>query len=196
MLFLIIAAIMAKSVNGRQRYPWEPTPEELKNLPSYCVMRYTYEWGGTGGKEEKKKYGPVFGQAWGHLHHYCAGLNSMVRAERTVDGEVKRKNYVDAIHSFDYMLDHISDKTTVILPELYFLKGRALEGIGKLGDAAAQYIKAITAKPDYVQAYANLARLHMKVKQNAEARKILKEGLKQVPNAPSLNRLLRQLGDG
>lgn len=54
---------------------------------------------------------------WIHMHHFCHGLKSMMRANLTFDKSDKRFYLGQAVGEFDYVLQHCPT-TSPMIPEI------------------------------------------------------------------------------
>ena len=86
-----------------------------------------------------------------------------------------------------------------LLPELHVTLGKALlrkAGVSgvKSGDAAANFIKALTIKPDYIPAYYALSDYYAELGDKKQALSVIEDGLRHVPNSKGLLRRFKELG--
>lgn len=170
--------VMAESV-----WDW---PEHAKILPGYCKHRMRE---GVKGRFLYPQLAPI----WKHIHHYCAALYGLFKAQVTIDPAVKRQWLSGADDNFKYMGKRCRLPECIIYPELYTYWGMAVRERGDIKKAVSYFEKAIHAKPDYAKAYAELADLFLDLDQKDKAAEILKRGLKNNPSSRRLKRMLRKL---
>jgi tetratricopeptide (TPR) repeat protein len=73
-----------------------------------------------------------------------------------------------------------------MLPEVNLQKGLALRLLSRHGEAASEFVEALKLKPDYTPAYAALVDLYLDLGDLDNARGILEEGLRHVPDSKIL----------
>lgn len=160
--------------------------KELAMLPPYCKARIK------GGADEafwKAKFGP---SGWGHLHHYCSGLNQINKANLATSTEKRNEYLQGAINGFEYQLKH-GKPDFILLPELHTLRGDSYFRLGDPSSAITEYNKAIKVNPKYTKSYIGLSKVFANMGKNKQASDIIKQGLKQKPNSRSLKRQLKKV---
>lgn len=174
---LCIAATLAWMPRAHGTH-MDVTLDDLKRLPAYCG--YTLRLHRTdlgpmppGGGETLRKFEERVG--CGSLWHYCSGLRDL-----NILGQ-----FGYALAEFDYVLPRCAPNAA-FKPEILTNKGRAFIGLGHYKDAVGVLTEAIRRDPKYVAAYAELSKVFLQVNNLVEARKILEEGLKQVPDSKLL----------
>ncbi len=171
---------------------WRPTPQELRLLPRFCQDRFRY--GSSLQHPVIARWYRVFGKDFVHIHHYCAGLNFMNRADRAA---LRRKDrgfqLQRAFNNFTYIVEKVSPAFP-LLPGAYYHRGRALERMGRTAEAVRDYAEAIRRKPRYAPPYVALARIHSRAGRRDEAERVLREGLAANPDSKLLRRALARLG--
>ena len=167
---------------------WTPSEQEQKLLPRYCQDKF-------GAKKDRSKaikWSRKFGGAWQHLHHYCAGLNFINRANRSWDDKENKKfNLNRARTNFEYMVNH-TDKSFVLLTDVYYRLGEVYKMRNNFSEASKQYSKSIELNPKYVKPYRGLSDIYIKSGQFDKAIEILEAGLKKKPKSKSLKRKLSE----
>jgi len=181
---------------GRSGFPqWKPTNVEMQLLPQYCYARFEY------GVQRKhpvvKKWMSVFGEDWLHVHHWCAGLNFLRRAESSFGTDSasiseKRGNTAAAQRNFQYMIVNV-DATWPLWPPLLVKSGDAFALQKQYAEALKAYRAAIARKPNYSAAWAALSDVYKKLDAIDDARGALTKGLKYSPNSRLLKRKLKRL---
>jgi len=160
--------------------------EHTKILPSYCKHRSRE------GIEGGILY-PRLKPIWKHIHHYCAALYGVFKAQVEINPKTKQEWLNGADDNFHYMAKHCHPEDCVIYPELYTYWGIVLREKGDIKKAVSFFEKAKRVKPDYAKAYAELADLFISLNKNEKAEEILERGLKKKPSSRRLARMLRKL---
>lgn len=182
---------------------------ELDRLPALCKyktaenMRTVHRKDTYGTSEEQmgNEWGyRQYGNVWWHMHHYCWGLIDSLRAAEAIGkgGQGGEKSALRmSIDNFMYVINNArkphTKEYTKLEAQLYYRIGRAHERLGEQADAAAAYSMAIRRKPTYEEAYAALSDLFRGLGQDGEARKVLRDGLEQVPKSSKLERRMAEL---
>ena len=155
-------------------------------LPQYCKDR------AKGGQSaEFIKWRGTFGEAFIHMHHYCAGVYAEKMAKITVNQQERDHWLGDVIHQMKYVGNHCHTGC-ILFPELHTRLGWAFGERGEVSDAIRQFQLVIKTYPKYTQAYAELSDLFVKIDMPGEARKILEAGLKAKPGSPILQQRLKE----
>ena len=130
------------------------------------------------------------------LNHYCYGLAHMMR----VDKHTPESGYwlTVALDDFQSATNH-AEASCPLLPELHVTLGRALlrkaaVSGDKSGDAAENFIKALTQNPDYLPAYYALSDYYANLGDKKQALSVIEDGLRHVPNSKGLLRRFKELG--
>ncbi len=160
--------------------------EHSKILPTYCKHRQR-------GLEGAALY-PHLKPIWKHIHHYCAALYGVFKAQVTIEAQAKQRWLNESNDNFKYMAKRCRLSECVIYPELYTYWGIVFRERGNIKEAVSAFEKAIRAKPDYDKAYAELAALFLALDKIDRAVEILKKGLKKKPTSHRLKRMLKKLG--
>jgi tetratricopeptide (TPR) repeat protein len=92
-----------------------------------------------------------------------------------------------------YMVPRV-DASWPMQPELYMNLGTVLALQNKDGEALQSMLKAIELDPKLARAYSVTASHYEKLKKKDEALKLVTEGLRQIPDSTSLQRLYVKLG--
>ncbi len=169
------------------------------HLPEWC--KYTMELPSSA--EEKGAYGDPRGAPWVkefgkhrfmHLHHYCRGLDHLYEGARVVNDEERRDFlFREAATECTYVLDR-TDDSFVLKPEIYYKKGMALMAHGKPVEAVENFTAALQIRPNYEPAYVSLSQFFERAGDRAEARRLIEEGLRWVPQSTQLTARLAELG--
>ena len=171
------------------------TAEEIRLLPSYCrgLGPATYE-------PDALKYATgTFPKNMPHAHHYCHGLQNVLRANKNM-GKKSAENYALGVANghFKYVLNHTKAENTGGRYNAYLAmasteNGKVLKRQGNTAEAMQMFQQAINYNPKLPQAYAGLSDLYRDLGMIKEAREILEQGLKRVPKSKSLQRRLDKL---
>lgn len=164
---------------------------QLTRLPAYCrgtqLIREISQ-DPTPFEVYVAKYGPGFK----HLHHYCWALTTehRVARENPKDGKFWLQQ---AIVDIDYVIRENRDPNFFFLPEIYTSKARIIFKLDQPSDAVQWLQKAIEIRSDYVPAYARLSDYYADQGNNAQAIKILKQGIARSKRSQMLQRRLNEL---
>lgn len=166
-----------------------PRGSDFLVLPKYCDAKLNKP----DGDPEKLKWGSTLGPDFIHVHHYCAGLNFMNRANKMVGRPHDRKELLTAADGeFRYLMTHATPQFS-LMPEIAMNRGLANVRLEKGAEAAKYFYRAVELKPDYAAAYGALSDYYRDLGNIAEARKIVQEGLAKVPDAKGLQRRQAEL---
>ena len=159
---------------------WSPPDElELQVLPPYCRAKLNNDSAGN------ELYTRMFGNDWGHMHHYCFALNYINRYYLTTDDNA-RKFYVNsALGNMQYMFSHTTPGFW-LRPEMHTREGKLLASAKRDSEALKDFTTAIQENQAYAPAYEALSDLYQDLGQRAKALSTVEEGLKRAPQ----NRLL------
>lgn len=164
-----------------------PTDAELRGLPPYCTAKLKFVPGGA------QAYAATVGAQYKNIHHYCDGLNFLNRYYRASSPAEGRSNLALAIIEFDYMVRHLVPDSP-LAPQIYLSRATALALSNRKPEAVRDMIQAITLDPKFVRGYGALADLYSDVHQRGKALETVVEGLRQIPDSPTLKRRYRELG--
>jgi len=173
----------------------ELSDAEVARLPAYCVAKI-------GALRNDPAQVAHWDQVMGHdkfvhIHHYCNGMGFLNRARLAFGADRgNRARYLQrASGDFMYVIN--------AWPKDFSLQADAHLGMGQVeqlsgGDVKAIgfYMKAISIRPDFAQAYAALADLWMDRGEKAKAREVLEQGLKNTSNADMLVSRMARLEAG
>ncbi|MDH5436545.1 MAG: tetratricopeptide repeat protein [Gammaproteobacteria bacterium] len=177
--------MMHGSVNALQS--WTPTDQEMPFLPQFCQDKFNKS-----DRDKSRKWSRKFGKAWQHMHHHCAGLNFINRANKSwSDKENKKFNLNRARTNFEYMVDH-TDSSFSYLTDVYFQLGNVYKMQKDFTQAAVHYNKSIDLNKKYTKPYKALSDIFIKAGEFEKAIEVLERGLKHKPKSKSLNRRLSE----
>lgn len=158
---------------------------ETARLPPYCQ----------GDPASRKHWGEVYGPPFDHIHHHCWGLGylNLARAAIASPDRQKRGYYLtEAISNFMYSIN-AWPQDFVLLPDAYLGVGNAQRMLGQEAKAMGSFAKAISLKPDYAPAYAAMSDIWIDRGQKDKAKEILRDGVRNAPDAKGLTRRLAEL---
>lgn len=168
---------------------WPTTKAEFSRLPAYCLARHGPKYGISVPESEINKWKRILGAGFLHVHHFCAGLNTL----RILDRKIPEKHeLIGVLGEFEYTQRH-SPKDLPLLPRIHVEKGKLLLRLDRNGEAVREFLQAIKLKPDYTLPYAELSDYYEKNELTKDAINILEEGLKHSPNSKRLKRRLDKL---
>lgn len=164
-------------------YDFVPTDAEWIAWPDYCKARYitlpvgentkwASELSAVNVVLARKKIGE---DTFTHVHHYCAGVTWLNRANQEVVSSERLKFYRNAISEISYVLERV-DHRQPIASGIIIKIAQAYEGINELSIAEKFYREAVDLHKDNGSAYASLANFLRKNKRFNEAKKILLDG--------------------
>ncbi len=174
------------SVWGTNLGSYNPEASELLLLPPYCQDKFK---GNDRSHPAWKKWSRIFGKDWQNMHHYCAALNFVNRANK---GLHKDFNLQRARTNFEYMIKGATPNY-ILLPDIHVQLGKVYERKGNDTKAAQHFQKAMQLRKDYAPAYVAMSDFYRKRGSHAEALGIAKEGLEAAPKSKALKRRLREL---
>ncbi|MBN2320620.1 MAG: tetratricopeptide repeat protein [Acidobacteria bacterium] len=126
----------SKKITEKRGGDTRPTEAEQLQLPAYCKARFELTELPI---EVKKQWEARLGKDFIHVHHYCYALNSLNRLRLGI-GDPEYLLEI-SLNNLDYMIEHVRPNF-VLLPEIYYNKGRTLMMMGKYEEAAIYFNKA------------------------------------------------------
>lgn len=174
-LAALLWALQSPSALG---FSYEVTDQEWLAWPEYCRVKYSMTPVGASrrgySKAEIKRWKNTLGKTFDHVHHYCAGLVSMQRAQRQVDPEKRKGWYGQAIGAIDYTYRG-SEPDYPLFSQMSAYYGKALFEYGRMADAKKVLEKGIAAQPEAPESYVMLAEVIRKDGDFPGAREILEQ---------------------
>jgi tetratricopeptide (TPR) repeat protein len=171
------------------------TQADVAQLPIFCQAKIGALQNDL---NEVKRWEQVFGvNNWLHMHHYCSGLAWFNKARVAFGADKPNRAFYlgESINNYMYVI-RAWPQEFQLQPEANLGVGRAWQMSGQDRKAISFYMKAISLRPDFVQAYAALADLWMNLGDKVQAREVLEQGLKNTSNAEPLVRQMAQLEAG
>ncbi|MEQ1800528.1 MAG: tetratricopeptide repeat protein [Gammaproteobacteria bacterium] len=178
---LAVALILQSQVTVAATLFW-PTPSEWANWPEYCRAKYAYlrrsetlEFGPPVPSALFEKYDASLGRAWVFIHHHCAGLGYLQRAQlaRTPGDkkEALRKAFSESRFTFVRIPEEIP-----VYAEIATHMGTVSRASGDAAAALNYYGLAIQTHPDFPGGYQGTALVLQDQGKMDAAVKILLEG--------------------
>jgi tetratricopeptide (TPR) repeat protein len=184
LLFILLLAMVWQNASAREVERWG---NNTHLLPQYCKDRakgsQSPEWA---------KWSGTFGEAFIHMHHYCAGIFAEQKA-KSAPNQHERANWLVKVLSQMKYVSGSCNAGCAIYPELHTRWGWALGRQGQTAEAIKHYQLAFQAKKNYAPAYARLSEVYLEINQPDEARKVLEQGLENSPKSSMLKRRLKEL---
>ncbi len=161
---------------------------ERSLLPQWCKFTQTFVTGAQGNLRYQQYLGQ-YGEGWKHVHHFCWGLVSMVRAAG-YDTSASQRDYFlkSAIMDFDYVLER-APENFVLRFDINLKKVRALLTRNELNNAESLARQIVERWSDRADAYGLLAEVYLAAKAPHEARKALEQGVDQVKDKDRLDQI-------
>lgn len=185
-LFLLSLMIVAGQSFSAQ---WSgPTDSELKMLPPYCTAKLKND------PALVQRYQPEVGPQFANIHHYCFALNFLNRFYNDTNRSEAKSYLAFALNDFNYMTQHLYPGNPSLTAEIYLNQGIAESLQGRDAEAVRDLQKAIELNPRLDRAYATQAKFFADRRQQAEALKIVSQGLRYVPESKRLKRLYLEFG--
>ena len=175
--------------------PPNVSKSEMDSIPEYCPHTMGFNYKQSSPSPKAPYWIAVMGSnnLW-TVHHYCWALINLRRAEnKALSAQVRGGLLNEAIGDIYWTLEHC-DRDFVLLPEIYTRLGDAELMCSNTGAAYDAYLRARQLKPDYWPAYSNWAAALIKVGLKNDARKLVQEGLMQVPDSKVLLDQYKLLG--
>ena len=164
-----------------------PTATEIRALPPYCAARL-----GPKNSPEFQSWHATMGRLFLSVHHYCFGLNFMNRYYMTPGQE--RGGWLHlALNELNYVCKN-PPMDNPLTPEMYMRRGSALKLAGRTTEAMEDYRKVLHLNPKLRRPYLELADFYVEGQQQAEALKLVSEGLTYRPDDKKLQSRYIQLG--
>jgi len=188
-----IAGLVCASASAA---PENITDGELALTPKYCQDVQGIRYGDAFfNKSPRADYWVgMMGKSFWALHHYCWALINLRRSQAAgVTAQVRRGLIENVVADCFYVIKN-STPDFILLPEIYTRIGDAEMMLSNPGAAYEAYTMSRKIKPDYWPPYARWAEVLVKINQKAEAKALLAEGLRNVPDAKPLIDQYRALG--
>jgi tetratricopeptide (TPR) repeat protein len=210
----MLIVVMPNSVYGKMPKGTFPLPEELKELPRWCQIRfrsygamrgYTGAWTNwerppISVLRENKKWEKLFGaKVYNGAHHYIYGLNWINRHKRysilRYEGVERDLNFAlnTVISEFKFMRAYVRPKHK-LYPMMLMQEAYAYKGLGNYKKAAQLYTELMKRNPGYAPVYVEYANLLKSVGKSKNALKVLQIGLKKTKGSKQIKQALAVMG--
>lgn len=188
MLFIAAAFLIQPQMASAYNSSY-PTAQDMPFLPPYCKAKMI-----DGPKSPQfKQWRMRLGEGFGHIHHYCAGLLFLKRANEAFNNKSDEKGLLEqALVNFDYVTIH-APQDFVLNPEIYVQSAKVNVRLNRLGAALKNFNKAIELNPNYAYGYMALSDFYKDIGEIEEAKKTIEVGLNKVPNSKGLKRRFKEL---
>lgn len=175
--------------------PQGVTAGEIALLPPYCPDTQIFSTQGTPDAPTRRQadwVGTLGKPFWG-LHHYCWALINARRATQSGLTRAERNHlYSWAIGDIMYVV-RLATLEFPLLPEMYLRIGQYQNELGQPALALQAFELSRNAKSDYWPAYQQIAHVYTRIGLNADALRILDEGLEAIPGSPQLTELRQRI---
>jgi len=185
----LLAIGCVSSATAKYDPSW-PGQKDFPLLPAYCRARLDKSLPPQEGERWKARLGEDFGMV---VHHYCAGLNFLRRAGlRQEEPSDKPNLLIQAANEFGYVVEKASP-SFVLLPEVHVNRGRANNGLNRVGDALRDFQRAIDLRPDWPGGYLALAEMYAARGMMEDAKSALNAGIEKASDPTVLKSRLATL---
>lgn len=162
---------------------------EVRLLPEYCPHTLTFvkDYGSPEGQQQwQQRLGPPYHA----MHHYCWALIARNRAARFgATPQERRHNYNSVVSDIEFVLRH-ADDTFALMPEILTRRAEAYVALKEFANADRDLRRALSIRPDYWPAYAELAESLATQGKRTDAFAVLKDGISKVSEPRMLQRML------
>jgi len=175
--------------------PQNITVGELARLPEYCPDAQLFETRGSPNAptDRQRHWVSVMGPTFWAVHHYCWAVLNSNRSERAgVNAQQREFLLTTAVADGYYVLNN-STADFPLLPEVLHRVGEYNMRLGRPIQALEHFEKSKQVKFDYWPPYLGIAEVNLQLGRRQLAIDSLTEGLKAVPNEPSLKRALDRI---
>ncbi len=171
---------------------FELSREEVALLPEFCrhtqviLVRH-------GSANSQREWIERVGPAFLAMHHYCVAVVAYVRSHRHSNSKTDRIAYLSfAEDNQTYVVDRIGPDFA-LRAEIYYRRGQARSGLGKLPEALSDLEKAVESDPKHVRANHELSQVLLALGERERASKVLRAALERVPGNRLLESSLEQV---
>lgn len=182
--FGLVVTVLLVSLHGKA-LAFYPTDEDMRFLPPYCKARLRSDQVPASEVEKWKNF--LGRETWSSFHHYCQGVNYVIRGEREIDQRKKSSYYQDGIKNLVFHLKTYGPKFP-LRSQTYSLLGTAYLGLGNVAAAIDAYNTSIEANKKNIRSYRALADIYLDSGDLDSASSIVDKGLAISPKSKSLLR--------
>lgn len=166
-----------------------PTDAEIAYLPDYCRVKLK-ESGTPQERAAMERFGPP---NWIHMHHYCAALNLVKRAQKASNQGAAVGYLKMAAGQYEYVNKGFLPDFWM-RPQLYVEYGQVLLRLKDHATAAHYFAEAIKLSPGYAAAYLPLINTYRDLAMKPAALDVATAGLRQFPESQALQKAYLELG--
>ncbi|MCA3240829.1 MAG: hypothetical protein ING89_05990 [Rubrivivax sp.] len=193
--FLAVAGLALGAGSAPANAPQNISVGELALLPEYCPDTQTFTPQGSpdGPTERQARWVGMLGKPFWGLHHYCWALINARRATQPGLTRGQREHlYRWAIGDTMYVV-RLASPEFPLLPEMFLRIGQYQNELGLPALALEAFELSRNSKRDYWPAYQQIAQVYTRIGRNADALRILDEGLEAIPGSPQLTELRKRI---
>jgi tetratricopeptide (TPR) repeat protein len=162
----------------------------LAQLPAYCADAQSFA---KSYDANNKRWVPLIGSTFLHIHHYCWALQESLRArDPDVGKELRMTLYGSALENCRYVVER-APPDFVLLPEIFLRMGQFTFERGDVANALEYFEKSRQAKAEYWPAYVEIAKANRSIGRLQHAEAALKAGLEVMPDNANLKQALDEL---
>ncbi len=186
---LRVGAVMLLCTATAQAYDFRPTAAEWKTWPDYCKAKYVITQVGERSpyrrfvsKDMITQWQGLLGiQTWTNIHHGCAGMIWIQRAERLEGKNAQQHDFAvsRAVDEATYSLGRTPGDHPVA-HKLKMVMARADYSAGNTERALARMEEIVREAPEMAEGYAVLSTYLYREKKFDRAREVLEQGLTTV----------------
>jgi tetratricopeptide (TPR) repeat protein len=197
----LVSICLALAGVSVQAAPENITRGELAVIPEFCNDAQTFDSGQgftwqQGFKESPRSayWVSLMGKPFWGIHHHCWAMIYLHRA-KAAGLTPQARNYLHrtAISDFMYVVN-LSTQDMPLLPEIYYRIGESYDFLNEFGSAIEAYKKSRELKYDYWPPYVGHAKVLEKAGLTGQAKKVLEDGLRLMPNERALQAPFVRLG--
>lgn len=191
-LLIVILLAVAKSA-AAQGAGWEVSEEEWNLLPEYCHHQQLMATL-SGRKFSQEPWADRLGEDYIHIHHWCMTYIWQMRAYKAgINTPKGRALLVRAEGDTYYLLKNGRGDSSPFACEGYTRIEEVNLLLGDTNKAKTAFGKATKINPRMWKAWFLMGRYLYRHGSVAEAKAVVEEGLKNVPDNPSLKSLLEEI---
>jgi tetratricopeptide (TPR) repeat protein len=166
-----------------------PNAKEMRIMPPFCVAKFTLAQG----SPEWNAWRDRVGENFIDIHHYCFALVAVNRYWSSRSPQDRGFYLQRALLNYNYVVNAMKPDFT-LGAELFSDRGALFMLMGKPGEAAKDFNKALSINPNFAKPYLQLADLHVAIKAPTHALETVTEGLRHLPDSTALQRRYLELG--
>ncbi len=180
LLFFIAALACASTANA---FNFVPREAEWASWPPHCRARYSVSpaatgtpfYGAVNPAEVQQWQARLTDKVWEHMHHYCAGLAWLQRAQLATSSKSRKSALHAASREVSYTQRHLKPGQP-LFPEVTVTAARVSGESGNLQQGINTLERAIAAQPTTPEFYVALYSLQKRAKRLDPAVEALRRG--------------------